>query len=256
MKVQSAAVAFNPRTSVVNRPASEDPKPQDPQDGFESGGSEFGNTIKFAVGGGLGLATVIPATYAGVLGGAVAGSIFGAGFSPAIAAVTSSGALNFLGNVLSGTSTAAKVGMFVGGLSGVVGGWKVGSALGKSIGNMLGAEPDKPSKMRKLNGIGNTIAMGVTGIGTLAGTTGGAMIGAGLMATGSLVASGFSFEGIAGKALYGAIGGGAFGAITGAAGGYTISKGALNGNRFPDGQSYRQVRNPIRNAPVPITGAF
>lgn len=233
MKIQAGTQLYTPQTSAPNsalRLAGEEKGPEEPKDKVTtSEGTEIGDIVQKSVGGLLGIAAVIPSAYTGVLGGAIVGSMFGAGFSPAVAAVTSDGALNFIGNVLKGTGTMAKVGMAIGGFSGVVGGWKLGTGVGKLAGRALGAPKEEPGKRRKLNGVGNFAATVLTGGGMAAGGVGGAMIGAGLMATGSFIGSGFSFEGaMASAAIKGAVGGGVLGGISGAAGGYTIAKTGAN----------------------------
>lgn len=225
----AAAVARSDR-STARSAASEAAQPQDKVQ--TDGGTEIGNGVKFALGGVSGLALTIPAMYAGVVGGAVVGSLFGAGLGPAISSVTTHGALGFLGGIWHSTSFAAKAGMFIGGTSGLVGGWKAGTGIGKGLGRLLGAAKQSSSKHRRLNKIGNAVTTAITGVGFGSGLVGGGMIGAGIGATGSLIAGGFSLANLGGPALIGAAVGAGLGGLTGAAGSYTISRDALDAVGF------------------------
>ncbi|MBI3927945.1 MAG: hypothetical protein HY319_20555 [Armatimonadetes bacterium] len=235
MKVSTMAVPANTARNQAAPAASneEAPKAAEPQDKVvksdeDDGGSDIGNGVKFALGGAGGLLLTIPAMYAGVLGGAVVGSLFGVGFGPALASVTTEGALGFLGGVWQSTSTAAKIGMAVGGFSGLVGGWKMGTSVGNGIGRLLGAGKDEKPKNKKIKGFMKPVAYFTTGVGAASGGTGGTLIGAGIGATGSLLASGFSFSNLGGPALIGAAVGGLTGMVVGGAGGYTITQKVAN----------------------------
>lgn len=237
MKIASLPVATqNVKPNYVaagNEP--EDNKPAgEPQDKVSTSsdepktGSEFGNIVKFGLGGAGALAMVIPAAYAGVLGGAVVGSLFGAGIGPAVSSVTTDGALNFLGGIWNSTSGFAKAGMVIGAASGLVGGWKVGTGAGQAVGRIFGAdiEKSKPEDLQRLRGVAGLYATVVSGAGTAAGFVGGGLIGAGIGAGTGILASGFSLENLGTNALIGAAVGGVGMGLIGGTGGVTIAKGS------------------------------
>ncbi|MGE0489463.1 MAG: hypothetical protein AB7S38_09645 [Vulcanimicrobiota bacterium] len=56
-----------------------------------------GNDMSLAVGGGTGIVTAIAGGYAGVVGGAILGTAIGGGLGPAIASVSTTGVMQFLG---------------------------------------------------------------------------------------------------------------------------------------------------------------
>lgn len=201
-------------------------EPQDKVEKGDDGGTEIGNGIKFALGGAGGLALMIPAMYAGVLGGAIVGSIFGGGIGPAISTVTTDGALGFLGGIWSSTATFAKAGMFIGGGAGLIGGWKAGTAFGHAVGRVFGAakEESKPDDLKRLKGVPGLFATVVSGAGLASGIVGGGLIGGGLAATGSIVANGFSLAGMGPAAAIGAGIGAASMGLIGAYGGITAAK--------------------------------
>lgn len=222
-----ASPAARPNVAPMRPPvASADSN--EPKDKVEKGPSEAGDFVQKSVGGLTMLGLAIPAMYAGVLGGAVVGTMLGAGFSPVLSSVTTSGAGNFLLGVWHGTSFAAKAGMFLGGSAGLAGALSIGAGVGRTVGRIFGGEGGDGKPNRKLNALGSAAAFVTTGIGAAAGTTGGALIGAGVGATGSFLAQGFSFSNLGGAAGIGALAGGAVGLMTGSWGGYKLTTTANN----------------------------
>lgn len=198
--------------------------------------SETGNAIATTAGGVLGLGMVIPGLYAGVLGGAVVGTMLGAGLGPAVASITSKGALGFLSTTWQTAGTAARAGMFLGGASGLVGGWKTGTGIGNAVGRVFGAEKEaeQPSTPVKMKGLRGVYASLVSGGGLASGAVGGGILGASVAASGSLI-SGLAGKGFQWAALSGmgsaAMVGGAIGLATmgilGGVGGHAIAKNTL-----------------------------
>ncbi|MBT9582188.1 hypothetical protein IV102_02495 [bacterium] len=272
MKLQSVNQNFNkPQTLVKNdAPKPNDPPP--PQDGYKPSlgssairnGIAWGNATGTVVGGATGLATVTGALYAGVLGGAIVGSLTGAGFGPVLGAVTSHGALDFVGRTFATAGFFAKTGMVIGGLSGAAGAWQVGNGIGNAVGKAAGfvpgaivggaqglwakaenaagggeapppAKEDKPSLLKtnftdlnNMSGGMKLYASILGGVGMLSGAVGGFTLGASVASAGSLasglLASNVSLSAIGAAGVAGGIVGGALFAAVGGLGGFTAAK--------------------------------
>jgi hypothetical protein len=227
--------------------------PRSLSSGATRSGSETGNAIATTAGGMLGLGMVIPGLYAGVLGGAVVGTMLGAGLGPAIASVTSHGALGFLSTTWQTAGTAAKAGMFLGGASGMIGGWKTGTGIGNTVGRIFGAEKDKdgadaPVPMKGIKGVYASL---VSGGGMAAGAAGGGILGASVAASGSLLkglaVNGFNMAALSGMGtaalVGGAIGLATFGVI-GGVGGHTIAKNTLKAAHWVKEKVMGQIQQP------------
>ena len=232
MKLQSVNPNLNtPKTLVKNDPPKQPNDPPPPQDGYKPSlgqsairnGIAWGNATGTVVGGATGLATVTGALYAGVLGGAIVGSLTGAGFGPVLGAVTSHGALDFVGRTFATAGFFAKTGMVIGGLSGAAGAWQVGNGIGNAVGKAAGFVPgavvggaqglwakaenaagggdapppapkqDKPSLLKTnftdLNNMGGGMKLYASilgGVGMLSGAVGGFTLGASVASAGSL----------------------------------------------------------------------
>lgn len=184
--------------------------------------------VRHVVGGISGVGLSLAGVYAGVLGGAVVGSLFGAGMGPAVASVSSKGALGFLSGIWNSTSTAAQVGMVIGGASGLVGGFKLGSAIGDKAAKWAGAPPVSKKAHAPLNGRGRTATTVITGLGSTSGMIGGALIGAGAGATGSILAQGFDLARLGGASLTGAGLGLVAGAAIAGAGSYLLARETMD----------------------------
>ncbi|MBI3924849.1 MAG: hypothetical protein HY319_04850 [Armatimonadetes bacterium] len=216
----------------------------------------YGENLGTIAGGTLGTLSLVGGLYAGVLGGAAVGALFGGGFGPMVAAVGSSGALDFIATSFHAAGVATKVGMVVGGLATAAGAWTVGERLGRLAGTYPGrgagyavgaaqggihhwrgipsplpapAEEsiDKPNV--KLSRPLQVVATAISGVGVVSGLIGGALVGAGLLAAGQLgaglLAQNLTLEAVKGAAGLGAlVGAGSLG-VAGAVGGWQFVKG-------------------------------
>jgi hypothetical protein len=190
--------------------------------------TELGEGVRHLVGGVAGVGMSLAGVYAGVLGGAVVGSLFGAGMGPAISSVATEGALGFVGGIWNSTSAAAKIGMVVGGASGLVGGFKLGKGIGDQTARLFGGTPPEKSKPKQAGKIGSGITTVLTGLGSTSGLVGGGLIGAGLGATGSMLAQGFNLASIGGSSLVGAGVGAVIGTAIAGAGSYMLSRNLVS----------------------------
>lgn len=183
----------------------------------EAKGSDTAQYVKMAATGLGTVALAVPAMYAGSLGGAIVGSSLGIGTGAALAAISSTGALDFLKTTFAGTGTGAKIGIVIGTLSGIAGAYAVGKTLGNGAARVLGGEKD-PVHASSLKEEKRVIPSLIAGIGGTAGVVGGGIIGAGVFAAGSVMANGFQNAltvapgaaltgGIAGAVLFGLLGG-------------------------------------------------
>lgn len=275
------AAGFSAVPSGAALPNSGGEPPQPPQETFIQAAAHdarqnavrWGNANAAVLGGAGGLALAGAAMYAGVLGGAVVGSALGLGAGPVVASLGSSGAWNFLGQTLHTAGAAAQAGIVVGGATGALGAWGIGSTLGNGIGKPTGAllgalpgatagiwrrlegrpaAPDpklKPSEIKEpltadlnqMTGVAKVAAMGIGGLGLLAGGTGGALLGGSVMAAGNLVqgllAHNVSLAALAGPAGVGALVGGAAGAFIGGKGGFELVKLGEKGYNYLAGQA-------------------
>lgn len=262
------AAPMRPAAQDPAPPSPAPPEPPTPEnnDSFvRAGGREamrnavrWGNATSTVLGGAGALAMATGSLYAGVLGGAVIGSAMGLGAGPVVASLSSSGAWNFLGTTFGTAGFAAKAGMVVGGAAMAAGAWGLGSSLGSAVGKpvgallgapvgfaqgvwskMEGAEAPAPEKkspkkqpepldLNRMTGATKAMAMGIGGLGLLAGGTGGALLGASVTSAHSLVqgllAHNVSLTAMGGAALAGAAIGGAAGAFIGGKGGFEVAK--------------------------------
>ncbi len=276
MKLQSVNNFQAPITTLnkneAPKPGGETPPPPGPQDGFKPSvgqtairtGIAWGNATGTVVGGAAGLATVTGALYAGVLGGAIVGTLTGAGFGPVLSAVTSHGALDFVGRTFATAGVMAKAGMVIGGISGAAGAWQVGNGIGNAVGKAAGFVPgaavgavqgvwakaesaaggDAPPRiekenkpnilttnftdLNKMNGGMKLYSSVLGGVGMLSGAVGGFTLGASVASAGSLfnglLASNVSLSTIGAAGVAGGIIGGALFAAVGGLGGFTAAK--------------------------------
>ncbi len=209
-----------------------------------------GNTWKLGVGSAAGLATGGLGLYAGIIGGTAVGAAIGGGLSGAVASLTSEGVGGFLRTAFTTTTTAAFFGMAAGAVTGSVGGYKLGKgvaslpgvgaqALGKK---MVGFDPNKetgkPGTMLGMKGVMEWVGIGTIGVlGAVPGALGGAALGGGAAALGSILSNGFSSSALTGAGAIGAVVGGAIGLATGITGGITVYNGIRRGGgMFIDGQ--------------------
>jgi hypothetical protein len=250
--------------SAVGSPVHDSPKAKEqsnsnpeqlsqPVDSMET--SEFGEGVRHLTGGVAGVGLSLAGVYAGVLGGAVVGSLFGAGMGPAVASLSSKGALGFVSGIWNSTSVAAKIGMAIGGASGLVGGFKLGSSAGNGLARVVGAGPVQKRTWKPLNQRGRTATTVLTGLGSTSGLVGGTLIGAGLGATGSILARGFDLANLGGASLTGAGIGLVAGTAIAGAGSYLLAREGLNliqSRRKPDGEGITVGKKALMTA----TGAF
>lgn len=216
-------------------------------------GTDLGNGISTTVGGMMGLGMIIPGLYAGVLGGAVVGSLLGAGVGPALASITSHGALGFLSTSWQTAGVAARAGMFLGGASGLVGGWKAGTGVGHAIGRAFGAakEESKDEQPVEMTGARKVLASVVAGGGLASGAMGGGILGASVAASGSilkgLAGHGFSMAALSGAGsaamIGGAVGLATFG-VLGGVGGFSIAKSAVKAGNWVYDKVAGAVKQP------------
>lgn len=275
MRVNQAAGNLLPARSL-NGPETPPPPPppEGPKESFlASGGREavrnavrWGNATSTVLGGAGALTLATASLYAGVLGGAVLGSALGLGAGPVVASLGSSGALGFLGTTFGTAGVAAKAGMVVGGAAMAAGAWglggSIGSAVGKPVGALLGApvgfaqgcwdrmegtapaQEEAPKAKEKarfldlndMSGPTKMMAMGLGGAGLIAGGAGGAILGASVTSTHSLVqgllAHNVTLSAITGAAAVGAVVGGAAGALIGGKGGFVLAKAVQKGSAW------------------------
>ena len=275
MKLQSVNNFQTPITTLSKNeaPKPNDPQgPQQPQDGFKPSvgqtairtGIAWGNATGTVVGGAAGLATVTGALYAGVLGGAIVGTLTGAGFGPVLSAVTSHGALDFVGRTFATAGVMAKAGMVIGGVSGAAGAWQVGNGIGNAVGKAAGfvpgvavgavqgvwakaesaaggdgappiAKEEKPNLLKTnftdLNNMSGGMKLYSSilgGVGMLSGAVGGFTLGASVASAGSLasglLAQNVSLSTIGAAGVAGGLIGGALFAAVGGLGGFTAAK--------------------------------
>lgn len=209
-----------------------------------------GNTWKLGVGGAAGVVGGGVGLWAGIIGGTAVGTLIGGGLSGAVASLTSEGIGGFMRTAFTTTTTAAFLGMAAGAATGSIGGYKIGKglaglpgtgaqALGKKL---VGFDPNKetgkPGTMLGMKGVMQWVGIATIGIaGGATGTLGGAAIGGGAAALGSILANGFSSSAFTGAGAIGAMVGGAVGLATGITGGITVYNGIRRGGgMFIDGQ--------------------
>lgn len=220
-------------------------------------GNGIGTVSGYLAGGALATAGL----YAGALGGTTAGAAIGLGVGPAVAAVGSSGALDFVKTTFSTTGTLAKAGMILGTAALAVGAWETGNAIGKSVGipagfvigapiglaegtwNKIQGRPDpkvmpgEAPEAKEVNAFDlnafkgvSAVPVGVFGaLGAASGGVGGALLGgaalSGKTLIESLLAQDVTWSAISGSAAVGALVGGGVGLILGARGGFKLGKG-------------------------------
>ncbi len=262
-QIPSQALAAPPKTEGAQATTTPDlaVAPSRSLDSVALRSSETGNAIATTAGGMLGLGMVIPGLYAGVLGGAVVGTMLGAGLGPAVASITSKGALGFLSTTWQTAGTAARAGMFVGGASGLVGGWKTGTGIGNALGRVFGAEKEaeNPSAPVKMKGLKGVYASLVSGGGLASGAVGGGILGASVAASGSLISGlagkGFQWAALSGMGSAAMIGGG-IGLVTmgvlGGVGGHTIAKNTLKAASWVK-EKVTDLIHPQKPTPPPTT---
>lgn len=225
-------------------------------------GVRWGNGVG-AVSGYLGGSVLASAgLYAGVVGGTAAGAAIGLGIAPAIAAVGSSGAVDFVKTTFSTTGFFAKTGMVLGTAALAVGAWEAGNTLGKAVGIPAGfvvggpiglaqgtwskmqghptptasdnGLPKVPKKVNDfdLNAFKGLSAVPVGALGALgaaSGAVGGAVLGgaalSGATLVESLLAQNLTWSALSGPAALGAVVGGGVGLLLGARGGFKMGKG-------------------------------
>lgn len=216
----------------------------------------FGDVTGTIVGGVAGTALAVGSLYAGVLGGAAVGAAFGGGIGPMVAAVSSHGALDFIGTSFATASPFIRVGMVLGGLATAAGAWTLGEKVGRAVGrlpgrgvgyavgagkgainNALGIPAPIPAPAEEVKAKRNVVlskplqgvAYALSGVGALSGIAGGALLGAGLMAAGGAVtglsAGNLTWGAVTGAAKLGAIVGGLGVGAAGAVGGYQFVRG-------------------------------
>lgn len=240
-------------------------------------GVRWGNGVG-AVSSYLGGATLASAgLYAGVVGGSAAGAALGLGVAPAIAAVGSSGALDFVRTTFSTTGVLAQAGMVLGGAALALGAWEAGSSLGKAVGIPAGfvvggpiglaegawkqmqghpmpiVDHKAPKEPQKVNAFDlndfkglSAVPVGVLGaLGAASGGVGGAVLGGAAMSGATLLemalAQNVTLSALSGPALLGAAVGGGIGLLLGARGGFRMGKGV---NQFGTALVDKLTRKP------------
>jgi hypothetical protein len=215
--------------------------------------------------------------YAGVVGGSAAGVAVGLGVAPAIAAVGSSGALDFVRTTFSTTGTLIQAGMVLGGAAVALGAWEVGSSLGKAAGTPVGfviggpigltegawkqmqghpmpvVTHGAPSKAPEVNAFDlnefkgiSAVPVGVLGaVGAASGGLGGAVLGGAVVSGATLLemalAQNVTLSALSGPAMMGAMVGGGVGLLLGARGGFRMGKAV---NRFAAAVTDKLTRKP------------
>jgi hypothetical protein len=166
-----------------------------------------------------------------VVGGGVVGTAFGMGLGPAVAAMTTQGAKDFLLSSLSTTGSAAGWGMALGGVAALAGAVATGRSLGDGAAFVMGARDPKkaPGAVKRSGPIAETAVSLIAGAGSISGAIGGGITGAGLVATGSLLAKGFSLNGLGTAAMIGGGVGALFGLVVSGRGSYAIAKSVETG---------------------------
>jgi hypothetical protein len=244
----------------------------------------WGNATSTVLGGAGALTLATGSLYAGVLGGAVVGSALGLGAGPVVASLGSSGALDFLGTTFGTAGMAAKAGIILGGAAMAAGAWGIGSSLGGAIGkpvgallgapvgfaqgvwgHMEGAAPDLPEApkpkarpqfldLNNMSGGTKIMAMGIGGMGLLAGGAGGAILGASVASTHSLVqgllAHNVTMAAITGAAGFGALLGAGTGAVIGGKGGFELAKGLQKAGAWVGDKLIRSDAKPTASPDV------
>ncbi|MBS2040573.1 hypothetical protein JST97_36640 [bacterium] len=268
MKILNASPQVPTSVTLPTLPQPPSQPPDPPKESFvHSGGREavrnavrWGNATSTVLGGAGALTLATGSLYAGVLGGAVVGSALGLGAGPVVASLGSSGALSFLGTTFTTAGLAAKTGIVLGGAAMAAGAWGIGGSLGSAIGkpvgallgapvgfaqgvwgHMEGATPAAPAPapasapkppvldLNNMSGATKMMAMGIGGMGLLAGGAGGAILGASVASTHNLVqgllAHNVTLAAITGAAGIGALIGAGAGAVIGGKGGFELAKG-------------------------------
>lgn len=211
-------------------------------------GVAWGQVAEKPLGGAAAIGTAALGGLALAFGGAVVGGIVGGGFAPAVSALASKGAWDFVTSSFANVGSAIQIGSTIGAVTGLAGGVMLGKTLGDSVahtaafvpgfvtGSVQGfinpgsvPAPDPKDKgevkhRQELRGAFKTEAKVLGGVGVLSGAIGGFVGGATLTAAGSLVADAasgnFSFNNfiqtVGTQALIGgAVGGVALAAVGG-----------------------------------------
>lgn len=280
-------------------PTSSTPPPDEPKESFAAAGGReavrnavrWGNATSTVLGGAGALTLATGSLYAGVLGGAVIGSAMGMGAGPVVASLGSSGALDFLGTTFGTAGLAAKAGMVLGGAAMAAGAWGIGASIGSGVGkpvgavlglpvgfakgvwgHMEGATPAKQAEkpvaqgeqaplldLNEMTGATKVMAMGLGGAGLLAGGAGGAILGASVTSTHSLIqglmAHNVSLTAITGAAGLGAAVGAAAGALIGGKGGFELAKGVQSASGWLSDKLIRKEPGQEPAKPEPTAGA-
>jgi hypothetical protein len=241
-KNSAPSESFTPQTETLSRGAAAW------QGGIRKGVA-WGKAVEKPLGGAAAIGLAAASGAALAFGGAVVGGIVGGGFGPAVAAISSNGAWNFVANSFSNVGTAMSWGSTLGAVMGLAGGAVIGKNLGDGVargaafvpgfvaGSVAGfAKPgsvpapvhkdkEAPGHRSELRGVFATEGKVLSGLGVLSGAVGGFVGGAALTAAGSLVsdvASGdFTFRSFINQVGTQALVGGAIGGVALAAvGGY------------------------------------
>jgi hypothetical protein len=195
-------------TPVVQRPVvkaerTEVAADSAPKDTVEQG-SDAGQMAKMATTGIVTIASFVPVTYCGVVGGAILGGLVGAGVAPLTGALAHGGFVSGLAAAWNTLGGMGKAGMVLGTLTGVAGSLAIGQGAGNLVGKVFGAPKDDGSKHRVnwKNPVNATIGTTLLTVGLAGGALGGVALVGGTAAAGTLV-KGLIQHGFSGAALEG-----------------------------------------------------
>jgi predicted nucleic acid-binding Zn-ribbon protein len=212
-------------------------------------GVAWGSAVEKPLGGAAAIGLAAAGGLALAFGGAVVGGIIGGGFGPAVSALSTHGAWNFIKGSFSNVGTAIQLGSTAGAVMGLAGGLMLGKSAGDSVAHAAAFVPGfvagsvqgfaKPGSVpapehkektttehrSELRGVFKSEGKVLSGLGVLSGAVGGFVGGATLTAAGSLVAdvaSGdFTFKSFLNQVGTQALIGGAIGGVgLAAVGGY------------------------------------
>jgi hypothetical protein len=214
-------------------PDNAQPSQLEPSEAYLGRTTEAAEATRALVGGISTVGTAALTLPMAVVGGGVLGTAFGMGIGPAVAAVTTSGAKDFIVSSLSTTGRGTAWGMTLGGVTALAGALVTGRTLANGAAFVMGArDPEKAAGSVKRSGpIAETATQLFAGLGALSGAIGGGLTGAGLVTTGSLLFKGFQMDGLGAAALVGGGVGAALGLIVSGRGSYALAKGIERGGR-------------------------
>jgi hypothetical protein len=239
-------------TPVVQRPVVKAERTEvaadtAPKDTVEQG-SDAGQMAKMATTGIVTIASFVPVTYCGVVGGAILGGLVGAGIAPLTGALAQGGFVSGLAAAWNTLGGMGKAGMILGTLTGVAGSLAIGQGAGNLVGKVFGAPKDDPNKrVNWKNPVNAAVGTTLLTVGLAGGALGGVALIGGTAAAGSLV-KGLFQHGFTGAALEGV---GSAGMLAGGIGAAIAGFGGACGGAKLARMSANYVVDPLANAVFP-----